>query len=148
MNIINTLFSLVHGLYRNRARLYRQNRAANPYCPVPECQDAVQDREHIFCSCSRVVEAWLWMRNKLTQLIANTIGVRGTSSEDFLLLQYPKDTQDKECLWLIGNYVEIIDSIVVGKNKVLKVNQLQGILRERLQGMVTRAVVRPQLFNI
>ena len=94
----DTLFCLVHGLYRNRAKLRRQNRAANPFCPVPECNNAVQDREHMFCSCTRVVEAWLWLRNRLLQLMANTIGGVGTSSEEFLLLLFPKDTQDQECV--------------------------------------------------
>ena len=144
----DTLFCLVHGLYRNRARLYRQNRAANPFCPVPECQNAVQDREHIFCSCSQVVESWLWLRNRLLQMMAHTIGGVGTSSEEFLLLQYPKDTQDKECVWLIGNYVEIVNSQVVLKNRSLKVDQLRGILRGRLQGMASRSVIQPLIHNI
>ena len=78
----------------------------------------------------------------------HTIGGLGTSPEEFLLLQYPKDTQDTKCLWLIGNYVEVVDSVVVGKNKKLGVDQLRGILRERLQGMKTRAVVQPVIVNI
>ena len=144
----DTLFCLVHGLYRSRARLFRQNRATNPNCPVPECQNAVQDIEHIFCSCSRVVEAWLWLRNRLLQLMAHTIGGVATSSEEFILLQYQKDTQDKECIWLIGNYVEIVNNEVVAKNRMLKKDQLRGILRGRLQEMASRSVVQPLILNI
>ena len=81
-------------------------------------------------------------------MMANAIGVRATRRDDLILLQYPKDTQDKESCWLIGNYGENIDSIVVGKDKVLKVDQQRGILRGRLNEMVTGAVVRPQIFNI
>ena len=142
----DTLYCIVHGLYRNRARLFRQNRAQDPYCPEPECRGAVQDREHIFSSCTRVVTAWLWVRRKLRQLLANTVGVMGTTNEEFLLLQYPKDTMDTECVWLIGNYVEVVDSFVVGKNRKLNLDQL--ILRGRLQGISSRAVVQPQIFNI
>ena len=80
----DTLFCLVHGLYRNRARLFRQGRAQDPACPVPECHRAVQDREHIFCSCSRVVEAWLWMRSRLLQLLPTSIGAAGISNEEFI----------------------------------------------------------------
>ena len=112
----DTLYCIVHGLYRNRERLFSQNRANNPLCPVPECQGAVQDREHIFCSCTRVVEAWLWLRSRLLQLLPRTIGAVGTSNKEFLLLQYPKDTQDKECVWLIGNYAEAVDNVTIGKN--------------------------------
>ena len=102
----------------------------------------------MFCSCSRVVEALLWLRTKLFQLMPNTIGGLGTSNAEFLILQYPKDTQESECLWLIGNYVDVVDSFVARKNKKLGVDQLRGILRARLQGMSTRAVVRPEIFNI
>jgi hypothetical protein len=142
------LYCLVHGLYRNRARLFRQNRAHDPQCPVPECQGAVQDREHIFCSCTRVVEAWLWIRRRLVQLLANTVGATAISNEEFILLQYPKDTTETETVWLIGNYLEVVDSFTVGKNRKLNLDQLRGTLRGRLQGMVSRAIVQPQIFNL
>ena len=76
------------------------------------------------------------------------VGGMATSGEEFILLQYPKDTLDSECLWLIGNYVEIVESVAITKNKKLRVDQLRGILRGRLQGMASRAVVQPQIFNI
>ena len=144
----DTLFCLVHGLYRNRAKLFRQNRAHDSSCPVPECHGAIQDREQIFCSCSRVVKAWLWQRSRLLQLLSGCVGALGTSNEDFILLQYPKDTKDLECVWLLGNYVEIVDTCVVSKNRVLKREEVRGIIRSRLQRMSCRAVVRPQLFNV
>ena len=71
----DTLYCIIHGLYRNREQLFSQNRANNPYCPVPECQGAVQDREHIFCSCTRVVETWPWVRSRLLQLLPRTIAL-------------------------------------------------------------------------
>ena len=55
----DVVFCVAHGLFRNRARLFRQRRALDPFCPVPECQGNIQDREHIFCFCSLVAEAWL-----------------------------------------------------------------------------------------
>ena len=88
------------------------------------------------------------MRSRLLQMMPTTVGAMGTTSEEFLLLQYPKDTLDDGCHWLIGNYVEIVDSLAVAKNKKLKVDQLRGILRGRLQGMSSRAVVTPQIYNI
>ena len=140
----DTLFCLAHGLFRNRARLFQQHRAQDPYCPVPDCQGAVQDREHIFCSCSRVVEVWLWMRSQLLLLLPNTIGAVGTSNLDFILLQFPKDSKETECVWLLGNYVEFVESNIVSKNKTVKVDHFKGVLRSRLQEMSSRSVVRPQ----
>ena len=144
----DVLYCIVHGLYRNRERLFLQNRVNSPFCQVPECQGAVQNREHIFCSCSRVVGAWLWMRRRLLQMMHQTIGAAGTSNTEFILLQYPKDIQDKECIWLIGNYVEIVDNVTIGKSKNLNVEELKGVLRARLQGMAGRAVVQPNLYNL
>ena len=144
----DTLFCLVHGIYRNRARLFRQHRAQDSFCPVPDCQGAVQDREHLFCSCSRVVEAWIWVRSRLLQLLPHCVGAVGITNLELILLQYPKDTMEKECVWLLGNYVEVVDRQAVSKNKKVKLDQLKGTLRSRLQAMSSRAVVRPLLPNI
>ena len=145
----DTLFCLVHGLYRNRARLFREQLGAqDPACPVPECHGGVQDREHVFCSCSRVVEAWLWMRSRFLQLLPTSIGAAGISNEEFILLQFPKDTMEAECVWLLGNFVEIVDNVAVAKNRKLNLDQVKGVMRSRIQGMSERAVICPQLYNI
>ena len=81
-------------------------------------------------------------------MMQHTIGAAGTSNAEFILLQYPKDIQDKECIWLIGNFVEIVDNVTIGKSKNLKKEELQGILRARLQGMAGRAVVKPNLYDL
>ena len=92
--------------------------------------------------------AWSWVRSRLLQLLANAVGVMRTTNEEFILLQYPKDTMDPECVWLIGNYIEVVDSFAVGKNRKLILDQLKGILRGRLQRISGRAVIQPQIFNI
>ena len=108
----------------------------------------VQDREHIFTSCSLVASAWLYIRSRLLRLFPSTVGAVGISNEDFLLLQFPKDTLDKECVWLIGNFCEIVSKTVVGKKIRLQPNQLAGRLRSRLMMMKKRAVVQPSLFDL
>ena len=47
------MFSLTHGIYRNRARLFEQNRVEDPLCQTPACkrENLVDDIEHIFCTC-------------------------------------------------------------------------------------------------
>ena len=71
----DALFCLVHNLHPNRERLHQQHRAHDPFCPLPQCQGQVQDREHLFSSCSLVSQAWLWLRNKLLQLLPTTIAL-------------------------------------------------------------------------
>ena len=65
------IFTLVHGIYKNRARLHDQDRADDPLCPHPACrqEDLTQDIEHIFCSCHLVREVWQWVRKKVMELL-------------------------------------------------------------------------------
>ena len=142
------LFSLTHNLQPCRERLFQQHRAQDAFCPLPQCQGIVQDREHLFCSCHLVSEAWLWLRRKLLHLLPNTQGAVGTSGEDFILLKYPKDTMDKEMVWLIGNYCDIVKKTALLKRRRLGADQLAGILRARLLTLRERAVVQPLIFNI
>ena len=140
------LFTLVHDFFYTKQRMFQQHRVQDPFCPVQECQGKVQDREHLFTSCVLVAEAWVWLRTKLLQLLPTTVGASGITSEDFILLQFPKDTMDKECVWLLGNYCEVVCRTVIGKKRKLKAEQLAGTLRARLQRMKNRAVIQPGLF--
>ena len=95
-----------------------------------------------------VSEAWLWVRTRLLQLLPNTVGAVGTTSEDFLLLKFPKDIMDKELVWLIGNYVEIVKKVTLTKKRRLGAVQVEGVVRTRLLTLRNRAVVQPLIFNI
>ena len=144
----DVLFSLVHNIYFNKERMFLQGRIPDPACPLPECQGKIQDREHIFTSCFLVAEAWIWLRSRLLQLLPTTIGAAGISNEDFLLLQFPHDTMDKECVWLIGNFCDVVNSSVIGRQSKLGADQLAGRIRARLARICGRAVVQPSLYNI
>ena len=144
----DTLFSLVNNIFYNKERMFQQGRLQDPSCQLPECQGRIQDREHIFTSCFLVAEAWVWLRSRLLRLLPTTVGAAGISSEDFLLLQFPMDTMDKECVWLIGNYCDIVNNSVTGRRCKLGSDKLAGRLRARLTRLRNRAVVQPQLYNI
>ena len=60
----DVMFAIVHGIYKNRDRLFQQHRADDPLCAYQACKNLnlVQTVEHIFCSCFRVRTAWLWLR--------------------------------------------------------------------------------------
>ena len=142
------LYCLVHNIQPTRERLFEQKRAGNAFCPLPQCQDKVQDREHLFCSCSLVCEAWVWLRTKLLQLLPSTIGAVGTTNEEFLLLQFPKDSKDKEVVWVLGNFCDIVLKIVVVKKRKLTADRVAGMLRSRLLALQDRAVVQPVINNM
>ena len=144
----DVLFSLVHNIVYNREKMFLQGRLQDPFCPLPECQGKVQDREHIFCSCFQVAQAWVWLRSRLLQLLPTTVGAAGISNEDFLLLQFPLDTMDRECVWLIGNFCDIVNNSVRGRQCKIGADQLAGRIRARLTKLRERAVVQPNLYNI
>ena len=128
--------------------MFQQNRAQDPDCPVQDCQGALQDREHVFTSCSLVAGARLWLQTRLLRLLPSTLGAVGISNVEFLLLQFRMDTIDKGCVWLIENYCEIVTRTVVGKKSKLDPDQLAGKLKSRLQIVKRRAVVQPALNNL
>ena len=55
----DVLFSITHGIYRNRARLFLQNRTVDNICPNPACkrENLVQDIPHLFCTFYKVKAA-------------------------------------------------------------------------------------------
>ena len=93
-------------------------------------------------------EAWLWLRTRLLRYFPTTVGAGGTSSEEFLLLRFPKDVMDKEIVWLVGNYCEIFVKQVLGKKRRLTANCLASVFKSRLLATKSRAVVIPQIFTL
>ena len=81
------LFSLTHGIYRNRARLFQQNRAEDNLCQNPACkrENLVHDVEHIFCLCYRVRAAWNWTRRKIVDFMTDQGRPPDVSNPDILL---------------------------------------------------------------
>jgi hypothetical protein len=140
------LFSLTHGIYRNRARLFQQNRAENNLCPNPACkrESLVQDVEHLFCTCYKVRAAWYWTKMKMIELLNDQGRPPDPSNMDFLLLMYPSCRKEDECAFLLGTYLEQVHREVVLKDKELLVNYMKGVLRSRLTENKSRAV--PDVF--
>jgi hypothetical protein len=146
----DVLFSIVHGLVYNKERMYNQGRAQDPYCPLTECQGKVQNIEHIFCSCFLVKEAWAWLRAKLLENLPATPAALALTYNnlEILKLEFPADTLDPECTWLVGNYCSVVANTVTVRKKILGAEKLAGKMRGCLQRLRVRAVVQPQLFNI
>ena len=144
----DVLFCIVHNIHPTKQRLFEQGRVQNASCPIPECQGRSQDIEHIFSSCTLVSQAWIWLRTRLLRFLPQTVGAGGTTIVDFLLLQFPQDNMDKEVVWLLGNYCDIVVKLVIGKKKRLTANRVAALVKSQLLSLQTRAVVVPQIFNL
>ena len=141
------LFTLVHGIYKNRARLHDQDRADDSLCPHPACrgEDLAQDIEHIFCSCHLVREAWQWVRKKIMELLGRLGPPPVVSSEEIILLMFPKCTQETEVMFILGNYIQLVDYDAVNKQKELREDSVLGVLEAKLQFVRTRSIPQPYI---
>ena len=64
----------------------------------------IQDRNHLFCSCSRVINCWTWVRQVLVwELLPAGLYVM---DEEFILLSFPEVPRSLEITWLVGVYME------------------------------------------
>ena len=141
------LFSLIHGIYRNRARLFMQNRADDNLCPNSACrrENLVQDIEHLFCNCYRVRAAFSWVKGKMLELLRDQGRPPDIRNMDLILAMFPKCRQESECILLLGTFVELVDRETVLKGKDLLVNTVIGVVKNNLEYMQRRAVPQVHL---
>ena len=141
------LFSIIHGIYPNRERLHQQNRTNDALCPNQACRREVlvQDIEHIFCSCYKVRSAWQWTQRRILELVSDLGPPAVISNTDIILAQFPTCRQETECVFLLGTYLELIDSEVISKQKELLLDTLVGVLKSRMVHIRSRAVPQVQI---
>ena len=122
------LFSIVHGIYRNRERLHQQNRTDDALCPNQACrrEGLIQDIEHIFCSCYKVRSAWQWTRRKILELVSNLGPPVVISNKDIVMAMFPTSRQETECMFILGTFLELVDREVMSTKKDLLLDTLLG----------------------
>ena len=117
-------YLLVHNKLPVPERLHRIGVKKDPFCDTCLGQQ-INDREHFFCHCSKVVMAWA----EVKPIIVNMIGV---DIPDIQLISYlfPKSTRDKEVVWLLGNYLYNVWTSIHNKSaESIKWEQLFGFLK-------------------
>ena len=89
----------------------------------------MQDIEHLFCSCVLVEEAWAWLKSKLLENLPATSAALALTytNLEILKLQFPTDTLDEECTWLLGNYCSIVASTVTERKIRLRAERLGAV---------------------
>ena len=138
-------FSVIHGLYKNRERLFQQGRADDGLCANQACKRSglVESMEHIFCLCYKVRTAWLWLRGKVTELLSDQGPVPVVSNTELIMLMYPKCRREAEAAFLLCTFMELVDREVAGKQKELMVGTVRGVLRAKVEQLASRAA--PQI---
>ena len=135
-------YSVIHGLFKNRERLFQQGRADDSLCSNQACKRSglVESVEHVFCQCFRVKTAWLWLRAKVTELLSDQGPAPAVSNAELIMFMYPKCRREAEAVFLLCTFMELVDREVAGKQKELMVGTLRGVLRAKVEQLASRAV--------
>ena len=142
----DVMFAIIHGLYRNRDRLFQQHRVDDPLCPNQACKNLnlIQTVEHIACTCFRVKTSWLWVREKVMELLGDQEPAPALNNTQLIMLMYPRSMREVEVAFLIGTYMDLVDQEVVIKQKELMVGTVKGVLRAKVGSLTSRAV--PEIY--
>ena len=69
------LFMIIHNIVANKDRVHKFNMAASPNCTT--C-GVIQDNVHLFCECVNVREAWFSLRQRLLEMLPQTVQLHPT----------------------------------------------------------------------
>ena len=149
----HAIFCLVNRLVRNKEYMCRVWGREDPMCDhnpdeSGECAGVEETVEHLYQTCGRVSEAWSWLLNYIT---AGVLGVPPGSVTEGELLRMTYDVShyfEKEVTWLLGNFYEYINKEAISKDRVVKVAELQAVLKGRKMAMQQRRAPALNLFNL
>ena len=111
----------IHNKLPVRERLFRVGLQSDPYCTIClEVRGALfGDKEHFFSTFESVEPIWRDIRDILLGACQNPTS-SNISNMDLITLNFPKNTNDLFCVWLIGNYMETIWNTVYVQNVHLR----------------------------
>ena len=92
---------------------------------------------HRYLHCEQVSEAWEWVRTILVVLEPSTSLLDDIS---VLRLSFARSLRENAILWVIGNYVELVEAEVVLKQNKLDHNTMLGYFRQRKQQSQHQAI--------
>ena len=104
----------------------------------------VQTVEHIATTCYRVKSSWLWVKAKLLELLSDQGPVPALGNMELIMLTFPRGRKEAEAVFLLGTYLELVDTEAVTKQKELLVGTVKGVLKAKVGQMANRAA--PELY--
>ena len=107
------MFRIIHNIIPNRQRLFKLNQCTNPFCleeVIERDNIAVggpqEDNLHLFASCKRTREPWLWLRRRILELLPPNSD--NLSNWEILHLSFPEYIHENTICWIISSYCDII----------------------------------------
>ena len=110
----------------------RGNRLMPRKYPSPHCTrceiSACESSQHRYQSCLKISEAWNWLYDILLMLDSTLAMVDEWS---ILRLDFPKSLRENAILWLIGNFIEIVEHEAVLRENKISCASLKGLLKQK-----------------
>ena len=112
-----------------------------------ECAGVEETVAHLYQTCGRVSEAWNWLLANITTGLG--LPPASVSEEEMLKMTFEVSHYfEKEVTWLLGNYYEYINQEAISKDRVVKVAELQAVLRGRRVARRMRRMAPLNLWNL
>ena len=123
------LYLAAHNKVPVSERLFRIGLQSDPYClSCLEVRGALfGDTEHFFCTCKNVESTWCELRDILVACLDPALA--SISNLDLITLNFPKNANDLFCVWLIGNYMDIVWKTVYVQGVHLRKERVFGYLK-------------------
>ena len=130
------LFRMIHNIIPNRQRLFKLNQCLDPFCleeQIVRNGEVVggqeEDNEHLFTSCLRTREPWLWLRRRILEFLPDTS--HNLSNWEIIHLTFPEYIHESTVLWLISSYCDIIWNDLVKRGLKINTRKIVSKLQER-----------------
>ena len=101
-------------------------RFRSPLCP--RCLSEPESTFHRYQSCKLVEQAWQWVFSVLLSL---DISFSTVEDSDILRLNFEGSLRENAILWLVGSFVEIVESEGVVRGNYISANSIRGILKQK-----------------
>ena len=124
------LFFILHDQVFTRERGYRiqHNQIDSPYCIFCPNDISLDTVHHRYCECFKVIDSWNSLRDLLENLDPSLMHERDLS---LINLCYQEPLSGNSVLWLIGEYVSLIEEEVVLFKRSISATKLMTHLRNR-----------------
>ena len=117
------LFMIVHNIVPNKARLFAKfHMVTTPLCD--QGCGVSQDNVHLFTECVSVREVWGWVRRRVLDLLPSEASQ--TSNFELISLMFVPSVTEKEILFMMGHYVEMVWREVFCLKKALNLDFVKG----------------------
>ena len=93
--------------------------------------------EHLLCTCVLVREAWLYVRGLV---VCHQPELQGEEDSRLVRFLFPRDQMDGEVLWILANYMDIVQEQCIACGTTLLQPAVRGRLADRLRAAQSRAV--------